>query len=417
MRAPTIRVATGSHCSWSRCDDLHWSSPRHGSGRKFPVRKYFQIGRSSARQFSMLLIAVIAGMTSELPAGMKYASSQACCTVRQGKLIMMRQANGMMDVRLMRTLLTLLTECSVSKTADILGQAQPTVSLTLKRLREMLDDPLLVRSGGALVPTERGLALKETLRDILGQIDAHLSPHATFDPDNATRNFRIIADNCLGAVFLPQLVGKIAQKAPNVGVDASHMPSYDDLISQLADGSIDAVIGNWPHPPEYLRMSPLLTTDIVCVVRPNHRLASQREPISMGEFLKEKHLSPTSDKRAHLSPIDGRLIELGLKRNIAVSVPEYAITPYVLTQSDLVFTTGRIFAEQIAQAFPLVVLEAPRELGHMQFYMLWHECKHQSPDHVWLRQMIKSVAAGVRVCDPTESVPITFLRAGAPVFV
>lgn len=125
---------------------------------------------------------------------------------------MMRQANGMMDVRLMRTLLTLLTECSVSKTADILGQAQPTVSLTLKRLREMLDDPLLVRSGGALVPTERGLALKETLRDILGQIDAHLSPHATFDPDNATRNFRIIADNCLGAVFLPQLVGKIAQK-------------------------------------------------------------------------------------------------------------------------------------------------------------------------------------------------------------
>jgi len=335
----------------------------------------------------------------------------------RGRLIMMRQANGMMDVRLMRTLLTLLTECSVSKTADILGQAQPTVSLTLKRLREMLDDPLLVRFGGALVPTERGLALKETLRDILGQIDAHLSPHATFDPNNATRNFRIIADNCLGAVFLPQLVGKIAQKAPNVGVDASHMPSYDDLISQLADGSIDAVIGNWPHPPEYLRMSPLLTTDIVCIVRPSHRLASQRGPISMGEFLKEKHLSQTSDKRAQLSPIDGRLIELGLKRNIAVSVPEYAITPYVLTQSDLVFTTGRIFAEQIAQSFPLVVLEAPRELGQMQFYMLWHECKHQSPDHVWLRQMIKSVAAGVRVCDPTGSVPITFLRSGAPVFV
>ncbi|MGO8462744.1 LysR family transcriptional regulator, partial [Rhizobium ruizarguesonis] len=70
----------------------------------------------------------------------------------------------MMDVRLMRTLLTLLKECSVSKNADIMGQAQPTVSLTLKRLREMLDDQLLVRSGGALVPTERGLALKETLR-------------------------------------------------------------------------------------------------------------------------------------------------------------------------------------------------------------------------------------------------------------
>ena len=97
---------------------------------------------------------------------------------------MTRQANGMMDVRLMRTLLTLLTECSVSRTADILGQAQPTVSLTLKRLRDMLDDPLLVRSGGTLVPTERGLALKETLRDILGQINTHLAPDATFDPED-----------------------------------------------------------------------------------------------------------------------------------------------------------------------------------------------------------------------------------------
>jgi DNA-binding transcriptional LysR family regulator len=329
---------------------------------------------------------------------------------------MTRQANGTLDVRLMRTLLTLLTECSVSRTADLLGQAQPTVSLTLKRLREMLDDPLLVRSGGTLVPTERGLALKETLRDILGQINTHLAPDPTFDPKNAKRNFRIIADNCLGAVFLPQLVGRIAHKAPNVGVDASHMPSYDDLLSQLADGSIDAVIGNWPHPPEYLRMSPLLTTDIVCVVRASHRLASRNEPIRMEEFLTEKHLSPTSDKRAHLSPIDGRLIELGLKRNIATSVPEYAIAPHVLAQSDLVFTTGRIFAEQIAQAFPFVVLEAPRELGQMQFYMLWHECKHQSPDHVWLRQMIKSVAADVRASDATAPESLKSVRTKAAAF-
>ncbi len=323
---------------------------------------------------------------------------------------MIRQANGMMDVRLMRTLLTLLTECSVSRTADILGQAQPTVSLTLKRLREMLDDPLLVRAGGTLVPTERGLALKETLRGILGEIDAHLSPHATFDPKTSKRTFRIVADNCLGAVFLPQLVGRITQKAPNVDVDASHMPSYDDLISQLADGSIDAVIGNWPRPPGYLRMSPLLTTDIACLVRPSHRLAQKNAPVTMEDFLEEKHLSPSSDKRAQLSPIDGRLIELGLKRNIAVSVPEYAITPYVLMQSDTIFTTGRIFAEQIAQSFPLVVLEAPHELGQMQFYLLWHDCKHQSPDHVWLRQTIKSVAANIRSCDLATPAPIAFLR-------
>lgn len=311
---------------------------------------------------------------------------------------MTEQANGNLDVRLMRTLLILLTECSVSRTAELLGQAQPTISLTLKRLREILDDPLLVRSGSVLVPTERGLALRSAMQEIIGRIDTHLAPQPVFDPKTANRNFRIAAANCLGTVFLPQLVGRIAHMASGIGIDVCQMPSYENLLSQLANGSIDAVIGNWPHPPDHLRISPLLTTDIVCVVRSSHRLA-RRDRIGMADYLQEKHFSPTSDKQANLSPIDGRLIELGLRRHVHVSVSEYAIAPYVLARSDLVFTTGRPFAEQIAQSFPFAVLDAPEELGHMKFYLLWHDCKHHSAAHAWLRRMIKSIAAEIRGID------------------
>ncbi|MFZ2102682.1 MAG: LysR family transcriptional regulator, partial [Oricola sp.] len=79
----------------------------------------------------------------------------------------MLPADGALDVRLMRTLYLLLTECSVSRTADILGQTQPTVSLALKRLRYILGDPILVRSGSTLVPTERGLELRESVKRLL----------------------------------------------------------------------------------------------------------------------------------------------------------------------------------------------------------------------------------------------------------
>ena len=41
------------------------------------------------------------------------------------------------DVHLLRTLYTLLTEASVSKTALRLNQSQPAVSNALKRLREL----------------------------------------------------------------------------------------------------------------------------------------------------------------------------------------------------------------------------------------------------------------------------------------
>ncbi|MBD8908326.1 LysR substrate-binding domain-containing protein [Methylorubrum zatmanii] len=325
---------------------------------------------------------------------------------------MKKVAPATLDVRAMRTLLVLLTECNVSRAAERLGQAQPTVSLALKRLREMLGDPLLVRYGGSLVPTERGLDLKVSLEAILSEIDARLTPHPTFDPAHSDRTFRLAANNCLGSVFLPPLVRTIRRAAPGVTVEVGQTPPMEDLLRQMAEGAIDAVIGNWPQPPSHLRISTLLSTDIVCVMRPNHRLARREGRIDLADFLAEGHLSPTSDRNAQLSPIDGRLIELGLKRRIAVTVPEYAMVPYMLAQSDLLFTTGRHFAEQIAQSFAFSLVDAPEELGRMSFYMLWHDCKHHSPAHAWLRRTIRSVAADIRALDP--ALPDTEARSAMP---
>ena len=90
-----------------------------------------------------------------------------------------------LDVRLMRILLLLLTECSVSRTAVVLGQSQPAVSLALKRLRDILGDPLLVRSGARLVPTDRGLEVAERVRKVLAEIDGLVEPEAAFVPVEA----------------------------------------------------------------------------------------------------------------------------------------------------------------------------------------------------------------------------------------
>ena len=58
------------------------------------------------------------------------------------------------DLHLIRVLHTVLTERSVSKAALRLGMHQPAVSNALKRLRSFSGDPLLVRNGPAMVPTD-----------------------------------------------------------------------------------------------------------------------------------------------------------------------------------------------------------------------------------------------------------------------
>jgi DNA-binding transcriptional LysR family regulator len=81
---------------------------------------------------------------------------------------MNRSLEENLDLRLLRILHMPLTSCSVSRTAQLLALSQPSVSMSLKRLRDIFGDPLLVRSGAHMVMTERSAALLPAItRDVL----------------------------------------------------------------------------------------------------------------------------------------------------------------------------------------------------------------------------------------------------------
>jgi DNA-binding transcriptional LysR family regulator len=261
----------------------------------------------------------------------------------------------------------------------------------LRRLRAIFGDPLLVRSANRLAPTERGLELKEWLRRILDDIDAQLLPRARFEPQDAKHHFRLISANCFGATFLPRIISQIRQAAPASTVDIRPMLRFGSVVPLMAEGAADLIMGNWPQPPEQLRMSPLFSSDILCLVHGRHPFSSLRR-LTLEQYLEGDHLSLTPTENAALSPIDARLSALGLHRRVSVSVPEYSSVPYVLAQTDLVFTTSRHFAEHLACLMPLSVIEAPSDFGAIVFNMLWHERSHRSPAHRWLRRLVRDVA-------------------------
>ena len=95
------------------------------------------------------------------------------------------------DLNLLRVLDALLRERNVSRAAERLSLSQPAVSNALNRLRDLLDDPLLVRVGRAMQPTPRALALEAPIRDALQRIEQSLSDDAPFDPASSRQRFRI----------------------------------------------------------------------------------------------------------------------------------------------------------------------------------------------------------------------------------
>lgn len=302
--------------------------------------------------------------------------------------------NPSIDVRLLRTTYLLLCERNVSRVAVLLGHSQPSVSASLKKARETFADPLLVRAGQRLVLTERGEEIKTLIGGVLLGLSDALNGHDHFDPRLSSQNIRIAALNCFGVFLVPAIATRIRTEAPNITLDFFPPGDNPDLVEELGSGRVDVVIGNWPAPQDSLKSIALFQCDIACVTHRDHPLA-QGGAISLDAYLDASHISPTASSSTRFSPIDGRLAQLGVKRNIAISVPEYAMILPILGGSDLVFTTARAYAEHLVATAPeqsLCVVDAPSDFDRMQLYLLWHERNHTSIAHKWLRNLIRDAA-------------------------
>src|SRR5574340_341987 len=113
-----------------------------------------------------------------------------------------RRSEDQLDTYLLRMFCLLIAERSVSRTALKLNQSQPAVSLALKRLREILGDPLLVREKSGMVPTERALTLLSHAKGALAEIDRMTDTPKSFDPQVSRHEFRVCAPDYLAPVFI-----------------------------------------------------------------------------------------------------------------------------------------------------------------------------------------------------------------------
>ena len=144
---------------------------------------------------------------------------------------------GKIELRLVRVLHTLITERSVSRTAMRLDSTQPAVSAQLKRLRVLTGDPLLVRAGNAMTPTETALRLLEPAGTVLreaGHLFGARSQQRGFDPATSRQVFRIAASDYLDPLFLPEIVAHLREAAPGVRLELLPLSSDYDYRQRLA---------------------------------------------------------------------------------------------------------------------------------------------------------------------------------------
>ena len=305
------------------------------------------------------------------------------------------------ELYLIRVLKTLITERSVSRAAMRLQSTQPAVSAQLKRLRALTGDPLLVRAGNAMAPTETALRLLEPATRLLQDADRLFSPRAHqrgFDALTSNATFRIAASDYLDPLFLPELVAHLKRVAPGVRLELRPLSGEFDYRRGLAAAEVDLVIGNWLKPPEELHLGRLMTDEIVCLVAEDHPVAhvAATRAWSPERYLGCEHVAPmplhAGVHGAAPGVIDEHLASIGVKREVMVRSAHFSLIPLMVAQTLLVLTTGRLFCSRYVDALPVRIVRCPVPFPPLTYYQLWHELTHASTSGRWLREQVRDVA-------------------------
>lgn len=303
----------------------------------------------------------------------------------------MSKAIGNITSHQLNILADLLDRQSVTQTAARFNTSQSSVSRLLADMRHRFNDPLLVRSGDKMIVTDRGMVAKEQLEEILQRLSNLVDPENDFDPSTSDQLFSVgFADSNIASLG-PAVVAEILKGGPNLRTRLSPIASSDEVVGGLEKREFDVVVdcvtrlNRDLH--EHLKFYPLAPQDVVLLTRRGHPIEVD-PPITDTDYHKWKHVAPSPMVAPPNDPIGETLRRLSQPRKVYASVPDYNLIPYVLMETDLVFTTSREFAARFAQILPLSITPAPDFFPKLEFRLLWHAISDQNPSCIWLRKKI-----------------------------
>ena len=293
------------------------------------------------------------------------------------------------DLNLLVAFDALMAERSVTRAGTRIGRTQPAMSAALSRLRALLDDELFVRGPAGLQPTPRALDLAEPLGRALADIQRTLAYTHAFEPRSSALVFTLGLSEHPTFVLLPRLVAQLQDVAPAVTLRGRSVVARAAAVTMLDAGEVDLTVG---VPPTMqtgrILARPLFEERFVCVLRRGHPAAGR--PLDLPAFLALSHLlvSPENERFGH---VDAALSKRGLKRRLALTLPQMYAAPTLVARSDMIATLMAGVLPASGYSDLLTVLDPPLELDPVPFVMSWHRRNDGHPAQRWLRLTISAL--------------------------
>jgi DNA-binding transcriptional LysR family regulator len=290
-----------------------------------------------------------------------------------------------LDLNLLVALDALLREASVSRAAMRIGLSQPAASHALARLRDLIGDPLLVRSGARMELTPRAQALRGPLAQALDQVRGLFIPD-DFDAARSERQFRLMMPDLAVELLMPPLMEKITQAAPNVRIDVVPWRGPAIFTAEFAR-TIDLVISIGDAFTGFHRQRLYTDSDALAVRRghPAGAKLKRREA-----FLNARHVAVVI-RGQNEDLIDAWLRTKGIERRIALVVSGYLEALHVTARTDLVAFVPRRLIGALSKQMSLITVAPPFDPGIDEQFMFYPTRAQMDPGSIWLRSIMLGI--------------------------
>lgn len=315
---------------------------------------------------------------------------------------MNRQSLRKADLHLMVVFESMMHERKVSKVAERLHMAQPTVSAALARLRVFFDDPLFVRQGQHMEPTSRALAIFHHIGPALDHLSQALTMNDHFEPEHSDRIFHVGFSDDVELAFMPKLLQAVRSDAPNVRLVVTPI-DWSTVSDQLATGAITVAVSPTKGLPARAKKK-LLRRAAGFVLRSDKSPAT----LSLDAYCARPHIQVSALADVG-NVIDEKLEELGRTRQVVMSVPKYSILPQLLLEnSEFLAVLPEHAARILAKMHGLACEPLPFDAPHRELSMVWLPAHENDPAERWLRGLVQHQISADR------SIPLPSLKSKMP---
>ena len=297
------------------------------------------------------------------------------------------------DLNLFVVLEAIYREGNITRAGQQLNLTQPAISHALKRLRDLLQDPLFVRQGPHMVPTPFTRNMIEQVRQALQLLEVNLTESQNFVPEYTRRSFHLSLWEYTEALVLPTLLQRLLHAAPGMSISTSRVKRRD-LEAELARGSVDLAIEIPMTMSDRIRRKWLLNEPFVVMARKGH--PAIKDKLDLDSYLAQRHVL-VSSRRHGPSLVDIELSRRGLRREVFLRSQHNFAASIVVSKTDMLLTLPERQAQLLNTGSLNRVYPFPLTEPRLEAHLYWHESVENDPANRWLREEIeRSLAPGSR---------------------